>query len=532
MDGKNSISDILGSDGGWVLTVFAVAGTVLAFLAFGWPGVIALAFFLLILAVVVLARAAFTRRPAPGMGGVGQEAEEIPEEEGVGRSAAPSAAGAGAGDLEEQAAVSEPVEGESDDPGEEEDSAAAALHRGLTAVINRDPITASQEIDVWVAEAGGQEAAIRRALKEFYLVQAGDGEALRRLETLADENPTVAEVQRHFAHALFNAGSYRSSADELATRVQHIENQGDRARLKLAEARARFKLVELEAVTRLASEVITSPDEVVVADGHALLADVAKAREDAFGRVVHLSRAVAVNPVEDTIRFNLAYAASEAGFKDVALFHYDHLARSDGPSAAFNNLGVILEGADAPSLAVNYYVRALERGSSLAAGNLAARASRAGFLDEAIGFAQRGEELTPVSSKVGEAQKAIAQQREGDEATRKSLVAAGAIAWDMLTTKGIPSDTDVPVGQWLIDGEDWTFVATDSGSRGTNVRNSGSFVFMVEHGLPVFDHKAFQAAPVVKGVRIKTGTETWCLLFKSGSDGLSKTMSMVKQLPA
>jgi tetratricopeptide (TPR) repeat protein len=58
--------------------------------------------------------------------------------------------------------------------------------------------------------------------------------------------------------------------------------------------------------------------------------------------------------------FDTAYACSQAGLTELAALHYEKLVEMDGKYAyAQNNLGVAFGVLGAPTLAVNYYKKAI-----------------------------------------------------------------------------------------------------------------------------------------------------------------------------
>ena len=113
------------------------------------------------------------------------------------------------------------------------------------------------------------------------------------------------------------------------------------------------------------------------------LADIAKAMENDELLTCFAEKALALNPSDSSLRFNLAYRYSNMDKGGLALYHYDILATNNPDLSNCNNLGVAYASLGMPSKAVECYIKASELGATISRANLAQKLLNEGFIDYA-----------------------------------------------------------------------------------------------------------------------------------------------------
>jgi len=89
-------------------------------------------------------------------------------------------------------------------------------------------------------------------------------------------------------------------------------------------------------------------------------------------------------PLNNSLRFNLAYRYSEINQHEMSYSHYDFLCKQDQENEAYlNNLGVEYSRLNLPGKAIVCYKKAEQLGNTLATSNLAFQYINSGFFEDA-----------------------------------------------------------------------------------------------------------------------------------------------------
>ncbi len=499
---------IFGSDGPWLLIVLSIVGVIGSFAAFGWVGLAVLIVLILVLLVIVFAKAALRPRAESK-----EQSPMAPPPEEVGIETSLTNSGGSSSDRP-------PPPGEGPTSVEDTDSSddsheSSAFHRGVKGLIEHDFEQAATALDEWIAEASDpMERLERQGIKFSALVRAGDSGAMARLRDLADDNTRNANLQAMYLRTLAENGWPHFRIDQVPDRLEAIGDPDGRAILRLAEARMRLELGEVHRAKSIGSELLESQAAFGAAT---MLAEIAATEGEHLLEIAYYERALSTNPTEADIRFKVAYAASQAGMPMLAVHHYRLLeASSAAKGVTINNLGVALEKGGARSLARDYWRRASKMGSALASGNLANAAARAGFLEEAEGFIKAAS-TEDESPRVGEALQRIATTRESDLEIRKEMEEGGktvSAALARLILKPAPS---LPIGEWEIDGKDWTFESRESTSQATR-DPGGKCEFFLDAGNRLrFELRASTYSSAVSGYAVQVGESEDLLLVAAAT---------------
>lgn len=113
------------------------------------------------------------------------------------------------------------------------------------------------------------------------------------------------------------------------------------------------------------------------------LSDTAKMIKDENLFTIFAEKALALNPSNDSLRFDLAYKYDDLEKNELALYHYKILINSNPTSANLNNIGVSYVKLEMPSNGVSFYKKAAKDNSSISMANLAQKFLNEGFIDEA-----------------------------------------------------------------------------------------------------------------------------------------------------
>ncbi|HAI22500.1 TPA: hypothetical protein DCP77_00720 [Candidatus Collierbacteria bacterium] len=133
------------------------------------------------------------------------------------------------------------------------------------------------------------------------------------------------------------------------------------------------------------------------------------------------------NPHDLDIRFKCAYEYSQIGEVQLALHHYlIYLNKNKNDSTVLNNLGVIFDGEEMPSLAMEMYIKSSEQNNTLASSNLASQYLKIGLIKEASNLLRKTiKNNDKVDPRVEQILGTIDEKKKGEEETKKKLETIG-----------------------------------------------------------------------------------------------------------
>jgi tetratricopeptide (TPR) repeat protein len=245
------------------------------------------------------------------------------------------------------------------------------------------------------------------------------------IKNAAQDDPQNAEA-RHFL-----AMGYRELHEYELAAIAEEEAAGNAnddlamlrylrmAALNYAELGSWEKVVAI--LDRLRREVVGKTDEINV-EFLAGFRQISKTAGDRLLEISILEEMIQLRPADTSLRFNLAYAHSEEGNADLALYHYLKIPVPDRESSTWNNLGVAFSSFHMPINAISAYRMAEEEEGALAMCNIGQTLIGAGFLQEAREIADKARAINAEQKQLSELLSRLDEMpREEDEKLKKML---------------------------------------------------------------------------------------------------------------
>lgn len=164
------------------------------------------------------------------------------------------------------------------------------------------------------------------------------------------------------------------------------------------------------------------------------------------------------SPDDHSMRFDLAYAYSDAGMADMALFHYLRIPYKDRSEVAWNNLGVAYENQKLPISSITAYKKSKAMGGTLAASNMAYRLLRSGFLDEARDICESALGVKDHHKNVDAALSQVKDSIEKERDAERGIITSAQEVSGFYRRMGealVSDDAPNPEGAWMLDGAEF-----------------------------------------------------------------------------
>jgi tetratricopeptide (TPR) repeat protein len=313
------------------------------------------------------------------------------------------------------------------------------------------------------AEEDGEQKLRNEAIYLYLRYSAGGTSAMDKLFKLLERvgsTPQVLPVVHNcMGMAYEKSDEFAKASESYECAAQASQTDTDRASYKVSVARSTFLLGDpTKARNEIEKELSVSEVPDVRAQLYQGLADLYDRMGNIELKAIALEKAVEYSPNDKHLRFDAAYAYSEAKLECLALLHYLKATEFDpNHSAALNNAGVVYGQMGMPIRQVESYKKA-SKDHSLASANIAHQYIRAGFAEEAIDILNEANQKEKVHSNVNGAFSALAAARKSEEDKEKqSLDEARAQRQHLSIFGEAYSDSSarisLPDGQWqLTDG--------------------------------------------------------------------------------
>jgi tetratricopeptide (TPR) repeat protein len=302
-------------------------------------------------------------------------------------------------------------------------------------------------------------------------ITRADSQALRELEALADRREIQAFARNLLGYIYSGMGEDERALEAYDSSLELAEAEVDRVTAAIGAATALEALHrQAEADQRIQGELARGLSAQQTKRLYWALGDLYRDRGDWIHRTFALSKALELDPNDRSLRFALAYAASEGTLEQIAFMHYTRLLEvEEGHSLARNNLGVSAERLDMPIRSTRHYRAAWEQGNTLAAANLGARLMNAGFADLARDVlqeaAKRDDPHPNVGTNIG--QLGEVTEAEDDQAKKvlESARDADRFARGFSAARFVTADPPAGMaGQWRFEnGPEATLEETERG---------------------------------------------------------------------
>lgn len=263
--------------------------------------------------------------------------------------------------------------------------------------------------------------------------QAGDESALGELEQLTHEHPGNAEVAQQFGYRYRDMREFERARQVLLRAKDRYDASNPEQRKKAVEccidaAKCDVLSGEYSRGIQLLRELLADGEfEDKKADIVAGMAYMAKDEDCKEDFICYAEVALDIEPLNNDLRFYLAYVYADGYSQELALFHYKKLLAIKKNTVALNNLGVCYKSLKLKCKSVSSYRQSAESDETLAMANLAEAYLDAGFLKEARKLITEALQLSAkgieVHENVGRASRKLKNLKEEEEKTEKKLLA-------------------------------------------------------------------------------------------------------------
>ena len=334
---------------------------------------------------------------------------------------------------EEDATVSQQVQKESiadvdDSSVEESPTTDNAFLKMIIAFAGSDFTMAEQAYEEQLAAEQSEDE--RRKIEADYLyrryIKASDSTALAKLRELASHRSTKAEVLYSLARCYWSTKDY-SKAREIYAEARDATDEVYAAQLTGYIAECWEKEGNPDQGLE---EIISKLQEVEKADAkvhlYKSMASMYQAKGSERMCAIALEKALEFAPHDTDIRFNAAYAQSQANLSAVSITNYDTLLTLKPKSAvSLNNLGVECRNVNLSFKSVDYYKKAVQEDYTLAIANLASLFMNMGFYDKADTELSRASQLPNPHENVASTKAELEKRRREEQDKWANLIETG-----------------------------------------------------------------------------------------------------------
>ena len=257
--------------------------------------------------------------------------------------------------------------------------------------------------------------------------KAGDSSSLDTLRELAANSSAKARVFFWLGHCYWFTKDF-SLAREVFTEARESADEFFSAQITDQIAQCWIKEGNPDQALE---EVINKLREVGKPESKASLykslASVYQANGSDRMRAIALEKALEYTPRDTDLRFNAAYAQSQAKLSAMAISNYDTLLTIE-PKAPFalNNLGVECKGLGLLFKSIEYYKKAAGEGNTLAMANLAYQFIYSGFHSEAAEELSRASQLPDPHENVTSGKAHLEKTRREESEKWDNFIDVGA----------------------------------------------------------------------------------------------------------
>jgi len=298
--------------------------------------------------------------------------------------------------------------------------------------ISNDDLQSGEEAYKQAQDAESDETGKLRIEAIYWHLRymRGDVIAFEKLQGLVErtkEVPEVLPIVHNFIGVAYERGDdflKAQEAYEAAARTAQQEEK--RARYVTSAAECLYVAGNRdEAFHRVTTEIDKSSDHQALSLLYAGLASLYERADISDLRAIALQKAIEYKPNDTKLRFDAARSFSDSKFAALALMNYQTMLRfTPDNAAALNNIGIIYGEMEMLARQSDSYKKAVEKGNTLAAANLAYEYIKAGFMDEATEVLNKAKEKEDVHPNVGSALATVAGTKEAESKTEQEALSA------------------------------------------------------------------------------------------------------------
>lgn len=280
-------------------------------------------------------------------------------------------------------------------------------HKIYSAYINKYDGNFSQ-IAIWEADY--------LLLKQKHLNES----AIAPIKALIKDNPTVIDLQGRLAEAYEGFNSY-----DLAFEASEIVLKSTQE-FKMNNLVQTVDLLEKYKGSNFARNYLRQylnkiPDNQI--DKCKFLTLSGKLYKEDFPNVFFsLSEAaLAIQPDDSSLRFDLAYKYSELDLFKLSAYHYKILVQTSPSDNNWNNLGVAYGNLNINTKSIDAYIKSSNLEGTLAKSNLANKLLSIGFADQAKKLCNKAMTLENYDKRVATSLESVNEKLEADEKLDASI---------------------------------------------------------------------------------------------------------------
>lgn len=327
------------------------------------------------------------------------------------------------------------------------------------------------------------------ASKEAWRIFCDEGGDITRLGQLASDDKSDTEIMTLLASAQTHVGNQDIGArtyEDAAVTAKNAGNLLSQARSYFRAIGAYIKCGSLSDAKRVLDNLLivrSDSDAIELLKLDALL-EIAKHEKDLVLQMAVLERKVQIKPIDEEVRFSLAYLYSESQDQESALLHYRAIPETKRGSASWNNLGVARESVKLDALAVEAYRESEKQGGTLAMSNTAKQYLLAGFVPEAAKLCDDAMKIADYDPAVLETLTTVKARRKDEVKQEEEIVLKAEPRSRFMRDAGrglIESDQKLLPGQ--IKGPDCVLSVNQTGAHvslvGSYERKSNALGFLI-----------------------------------------------------
>ena len=179
----------------------------------------------------------------------------------------------------------------------------------------------------------------------------------------------------------------------------------------------------LEYLTKFLPKI---DDDEAIASIYVGIADIARHLDDKVLRAISLQMALQYKPDDLSIRFDAAYAQSEADLRQLSTTNYHTLLRvKPNHKMSLNNIGFSCEKLQMQLKSISYYKKSVENDETLAMANISYQYMDNGFEEEASKILNKAKMFENPHPNVAQAISSLAERKEKEDTIWNNTIDIG-----------------------------------------------------------------------------------------------------------
>ncbi|MBC8358852.1 MAG: hypothetical protein H8E54_07895, partial [Candidatus Aminicenantes bacterium] len=216
----------------------------------------------------------------------------------------------------------------------------------------------------------------------------GDKNAFKKLQELVQENKDSPPVIKQLAYRYKEMCEFKKAKDQFLSAIEKYDVNDSDKKSGLVEAyvQAAWCLADddLDGALSMLQRLLSNPNfQDFKAEIFNEMAEISKDKDNIERFFIYAEAALDTDPVNTSLRFDLAYTYSNENNNKLALLHYKRLIDAIKHDTAQNNIGAAYNALELKSKAVASYFKAAKEKQTISMGNLAHCYLEAGFVNDA-----------------------------------------------------------------------------------------------------------------------------------------------------